>query len=118
MNDLPNENGFDLSTLKVKAEETPKFSLFPTLSAESPLRRLLGEFTPTYFQTSSIPMENMGAVNSANKNHQSAGQMAFNGRYLPKIKLKEFAGDPLEWQEWSGNLSLQLGEIQKPMMRK
>ena len=78
---MPNKNGFDFSTLTVKAEETPKCSLFPTLKAESPVRRLVGEFTPTYFQTSFIPMENMGAVNSVKKNHQSAGQMAFNGRY-------------------------------------
>ena len=66
LNDMHNENRFDFSTLTVKAKETPKCSLFPTSSEGSPVRRVLGEFTPTYFQASSIPMGNMGALNSVN----------------------------------------------------
>ena len=99
---MHNENWFGLSTPTVKAEETPSFSLFLNSSVGSPVRRIPGEFTPTYFQTISVPMGNMGAVNSVNTDHQNAGQVPFGGQSLPKLKLREFSGDAMEWPERSG----------------
>ena len=111
---MPNENRFDFKTLTNKAEETLKCSLFPDSSVRSPVRRLPGEFTTTYFRTSLIPMGNMGAVNSVNTDHQIAGKVPFSGRSSPKLKLREFVGDTLEWsgmlQSSVGRSSLSNGE--------
>ena len=93
---MPNENRFDFSTLTVKVEETPDCSLFQTSSVASLVRRLPRGFTPTFFQTSSNLMGNMGAGNSVNTDHQIAGQVPFSGRSLPKLKFREFAGNPLD----------------------
>ena len=97
--DMHNENGFDYSTLTVKAEETPRCLLFPTSIMGSPMKRFPTEQTPLFFQTSSLPMGDMGGANSVISEHRGAPQMAFSGRYLPKLKLREFAGHPPEWLE-------------------
>ena len=97
---MPNVIRLDFSTLTVKAEEAPKCSLFLSSSVGSPVRRLPREFTPTYFQTSSNPMWDMGAVNSVNTDHQGVSQEPFSGQCLRKLMLTDFAGNPLEWLEW------------------
>ena len=99
---MHNENRFDFSTLTVKAAETLRCSLFLTSSVGSQVTKLPGDFTSIYFHTSSIPMGNMGAVKSLNTDHQIEGQVPFSGQSVPKLKLREFAGDPLEWPEMSG----------------
>ena len=91
LNDTNVYNRFEFSTVTVKAEETPRCSLFTTASVVSPVRSLPGEFTPIYFQTSSFPIGNIKAVNSVHTDHQSAGQVAFSCRSSPKMKIKEFA---------------------------
>ena len=70
---------------------------------------LLSELTPTCFQPNSLPLGNMGAANSITTDDQGACQMACSGRYSPKIKLKEFAGDPMEGTEWSRILQSTVG---------
>ena len=70
---------------------------------------LSSELTPTCFQPSSLPLGNMGAANSITTDGQGAGQMAFSGRYLPELKLKEFGGDPMEGTEWSRILQSTVG---------
>ena len=85
LKDMPNESKLDFSTLTVKGEETPKCSVFPSSSVGSPVKRLPGEFTPTYFQTSWNPTGNKGAVNSVNTDYQGVSQVPFSGPCLPKL---------------------------------
>ena len=108
-NYMHNENRFDFITLIVKSEETPSCSLFPISSVGSPVRRLSGEFTATCLQTNSLPVGNMEAVNLVNTDHQSSGRMAFSGRSLLKMRLKELAGDLLEWPEWRAIMQSTVG---------
>ena len=35
--------------------------------------------------------------------------MPFSGHSLPKLNLRESAGDPLEWPEWSGMFQFRVG---------
>ena len=72
INDMNKVNGFDYSTLTAKVEERPKCSIHSTASAGLPVRRFLGEFTPTYFQTSSLPIRNKRAGNIYYTDHQDA----------------------------------------------
>ena len=83
MNEMHNENRFLFKTLTFNAEETRKCLLFPDARVGSPVRSLLGQFTPTYFQTSALTMKNMGAVNSVTTDYHVAGQVAFSGRSYP-----------------------------------
>ena len=103
LNDNIDNDGLDFSTLTIKAEETPRCSLFPPTSVGSPVKRLPREFTPTYFQTRSLPTWNKKpATMAVIDQHGATNEVTFSGRSLPKLKLREFAGDPLEWPEWSG----------------
>ena len=49
-------------------------------------------------------MGNMGAANSVTTDHQGTSQVECSGRYLAKLKVREFAGDALERPEWSGEI--------------
>ena len=102
LNDNIDNDEFDFSTLTIKAEETPRCSLFPPTSVGSPVKRLPGEFTPTYFQTRSLPTGNVKPATMAVIDQHGANEVTFSGRSLPKLKLREFAGDRLEWVEWRG----------------
>ena len=92
-------DGFDFSTLTIKAEEMPRCSLFPPTSVGSPVKRLPGEFTPTYFQTRLLPTGNVMPATMAVIDKHGANEVTFSEGSLPKLKLREFAGDPLEWPD-------------------
>ena len=81
----------------------------PQTSVGSPGKRLPGEFTPTYFQTRSLPTGNVKPATTAVIDQHGANEVTFSGRSLPKLKLREFAGDPLEWPEWSGMFQSTVG---------
>ena len=108
-NDNIDKDGFDFSTLTIKAEETRRCSLFPPTSVGFPVKRLLGEFTPTYFQTRSLPTGNVKPATMTVVDQHGANEVTLSGRLVPKLKLREFAGDPLEWPEWSGMFQSTVG---------
>ena len=56
-----------------------------------------------HFQTRSLPTGNVKPATMAMiDQHGGANEVTFSGQSLPKLTLREFAGDPLEWPEWSG----------------
>ena len=114
LNDNNDNDGFDFSTLTIKAEETPRYSLFLPTSVGSPVKRLPGEFTPTYFQTRSLPTGNVKPATMAMIDQHGANEVTFSGRALPNMKLRYLAGDTMEWPEWSG----MLGEVHSQTMRR
>ena len=52
----------------------------------------------------------MGAVNSVNADHHSAGQVPFSGRSSTKLKMREFAGNSSKWPEWIGIFQSTVGK--------
>ena len=80
LNDTVTENRFDFSTLIITAKEPPRFPTFPPACAESPVKRLLGEFNPTFFHTDSLVMSDKRVVNSVSDDDQGAGHVAWIGR--------------------------------------
>ena len=70
LNVTNDNNRFNFRILTVKTEETPWCSLIFTASMRSTKRIIPSECTATYSQTTSLPV---GAVNSVNTDHQSAG---------------------------------------------
>ena len=76
LNDNIENDGFDCSALTIKAEETPRCSLFLPTSVRSPVKRLPGEFTPTYFQTRSRPTGNVKPATMAVIDQNGANEVS------------------------------------------